>query len=160
MPVKTKELKHPTGFARLLWRMPIGFYKLGLGGLLGERFILLTHTGRKSGIPRQTVLEVVRYDKETGKVIIASGFGASSDWYQNILKNPDVTFQLKNKRCKAIARQLSSDEAGAELLNYSQRHPLAMRELATFMGYSVDGSDADVLALGRMIPIFSLTPVE
>lgn len=52
---------HPprTRMQRALFRAPILLDRLGLGGLLGHRFLLLTHTGRTSGRPRQVVLEVV-----------------------------------------------------------------------------------------------------
>ena len=64
MPEKTSELKLPHGLSRLAFRLPIWLYHSHLGWLLGTRFVLLTHTGRKSGLSRQTVLEVVRYDKD------------------------------------------------------------------------------------------------
>jgi hypothetical protein len=40
---------------------PVSLYRLHLGWLLGHRFLLLTHTGRRSGLRRQTVLEVMEY---------------------------------------------------------------------------------------------------
>ena len=43
----------PPGKAlRLGLRLPIWLYRLHLSWLLGERFLLLTHTGRNSGLPR------------------------------------------------------------------------------------------------------------
>ena len=39
--------------------MPIYLYRLDLGRLLGHRFLLLVHRGRKSGLLRETVLEVI-----------------------------------------------------------------------------------------------------
>src|SRR5215204_4945342 len=39
----------PTGALRLAFRLPIYLYWLGLGQLLGHRFMLLTHRGRRSG---------------------------------------------------------------------------------------------------------------
>jgi deazaflavin-dependent oxidoreductase (nitroreductase family) len=42
-------------------------------------------------MPRQTVLEVVRYDQESGMWIIASGFGNKSDWVLNIQADPSMT---------------------------------------------------------------------
>ncbi|HZD55150.1 MAG TPA: nitroreductase family deazaflavin-dependent oxidoreductase, partial [Anaerolineales bacterium] len=83
MPEKVKELGPPTGLARLALRAPIWIYRLGLGKLLGNRFLELTHIGRKSGLPRHTVLEVVRYDPANGIYYIAVGFGKHSDWYKN-----------------------------------------------------------------------------
>ncbi len=38
-------------------RAPIGPYRIGLGGLLGRRFLLLEHVGRRSGLPRHTVID-------------------------------------------------------------------------------------------------------
>ncbi len=55
----------PSGFLRLAFRLPIYLYRLNLGWLLGHRGLLLIHRGRKSGLLRETVLEVVRYDPAT-----------------------------------------------------------------------------------------------
>jgi monovalent cation:H+ antiporter, CPA1 family len=78
-PAQASWSQPPRGMPRWLARLPLGLYHAGLGGLLGQRFLMLTHTGRKSGQPRQAVLEVVRYDEATGTVIIVSGFGPQSD---------------------------------------------------------------------------------
>ena len=50
----------PSGTLRLVFRLPIYLYRLNLGWLLGHRGLLLTHQGRKSGLLRETVLEVIR----------------------------------------------------------------------------------------------------
>lgn len=160
MPEKTRDITPPKGLSRLAYRFPIWMYRMGLGNLLGNRFLLLTHTGRKSGLPRQTVLEVVRYDQQSGLLIIASGFGRKSDWVLNIQADPNVTVKSRGVQKKALARRLERQEAGDELVDYSQRHPSAMGQLARFMGYRLDGSEEDVRALGELIPMFSLTLLE
>jgi hypothetical protein len=66
----------PTGWVRALLRLPILLYRLHLGWLLGHRFLLLTHVGRKSGLQRRTVLEVVRI----------------------LLANPEISFPCTNIR--------------------------------------------------------------
>lgn len=154
MPEKTSTLKLPHGLSRLAFRLPIWLYHSHLGWLLGTRVVLLTHTGRKSGLPRQTVLEVVRYDPATGGCIVASGWGNKSDWYQNITANPKIVFQIRSKRSEGIAQRLSPEGAAEELLDYGHRHPKALRELARFMGYQLDGTDQDIRTLGSMIPMF------
>ncbi|MCU7730982.1 nitroreductase family deazaflavin-dependent oxidoreductase [Actinoplanes sp. KI2] len=73
----------PTGLGRLLWRLPILLYRCGLGPLLGHRVMLLTHTGRTTGKPRQAVVEVV-FEDQRGYVA-ASGFGPRADWYRNVM---------------------------------------------------------------------------
>ena len=159
MPEKVREVKPPTGLTRLAFRFPIWFYRAGFGRLLGDRFLELTHTGRKSGLARRTVLEVVRHDKKTGVYYIAAGFGEGSDWYQNILANPKVEVRSGGNHIQAVAVPLSEAEAGDDLVNYARRHPVAFKELVRFMGYQVDGSEADIHALGRYLRMFALTPI-
>ena len=55
----------PRGIKRLFFRFPLLLFKAGLGPLFGQRFLKLTHTGRVSGLERETVLEVVKHDTET-----------------------------------------------------------------------------------------------
>lgn len=89
----------PTGWRRYLWRAPIHLYRVGLGPLMGKRFLLLNHIGRKTGLPRQAVVEIARYDPEANVYYVASGFGKKSDWYRNLQAHPDVTIQVGNKKC-------------------------------------------------------------
>ena len=60
----------PHGLLRFGLRLPIWLYRLHLGWLFGNRFLLLTHIGRKSGLPRQTVIEVVKHDKESDRFFV------------------------------------------------------------------------------------------
>jgi deazaflavin-dependent oxidoreductase (nitroreductase family) len=158
MVEKIKNVKPPRGLARLAYRIPILFYRLGLGGLLGTRFLLLTHTGRRSGKERQTVLEVVRYDKETPSFVVAAGFGPKSDWYRNTRMDPRVIVTSGRHRWEMIARFLSSEEAGEEMLDYASRHPRALFELARFMGFHLDGSQEDIRALGEALSMVAFQP--
>ena len=159
MPEKTRDLQPPRGLARWAFRLPIWLYHAHLGWLLGRRFVLLTHSGRKSGLLRQTVLEVVRYDAGTGACIVASGWDRKSDWFRNVTANPNIVFQIRSQRSAGIAERLPPEAGALELLDYAHRHPMALRELAQFMGYQLDGTEADICALGRMIPMFVFKPI-
>jgi deazaflavin-dependent oxidoreductase (nitroreductase family) len=158
MPEKIKEVQPPRGLARLAWRAPIWLYRLGLGGLLGGRFVLLNHVGRKSGQLRQAVVEVVGHDKETGAYIVASGFGEKADWYKNVMAHPDITIQVGRRRMAAHAERLPLPQATEVMLDYNRRHPAMLRTLAGIMGYRSDGSEADVRFLAGVIPILALIP--
>jgi hypothetical protein len=46
------------------------------------------------------------------------------------------------------------------MLAYARRHRRAARVLARHMGYEIDGSDADLAALGRAIPFIRLEPAS
>ena len=43
--------------------------------MVGERFLLLTHTGRNSGVPRQTILEVLQHETASDAYYVLSGWG-------------------------------------------------------------------------------------
>ncbi|MUM17809.1 nitroreductase family deazaflavin-dependent oxidoreductase [Mycobacterium sp. CBMA271] len=148
----------PSGFRRTLWRLPIQLYHAGLGFLVGQRLMLLTHTGRISGQPRQTVLEVV--GREQGDYLAASGFGTAADWFKNIRKAPEAVIQIGNRRLDAHATVLSSDEGAALMERYAMRHPKAARRLCKIMGFEVDGTAADFREVGRMIPFVRFTPAS
>ncbi|MGH3724996.1 MAG: nitroreductase family deazaflavin-dependent oxidoreductase [Mycobacterium sp.] len=147
----------PSGFRRVLWRLPISLYRAGLGFLMGQRLMLLTHTGRKSGQPRQSVLEVV--GREEGGYLAASGFGAAADWFKNIRKTPEAVIQVGNRRIGVNATVLSADEGAALMERYAMRHPKAAQQLCKVMGFEVDGTPGDFREVGRKIPFVKFTPV-
>ena len=82
----TTKANKPGRLARFFFRMPIWLYRLKLGGLLGKRFVMFTHKGRRTGKPHDTIVEVVRYDEQTDSFLIASGWGETSDWVLNVKK--------------------------------------------------------------------------
>ncbi len=151
-------MQRPRGLTRILARLPIWLYRLHLGWILDGRFLLLTHMGRKSGLPRQVVLEVVKHDPATGAVYVASGFGRRSDWFRNILKTPEVTVQMGNRRWEAMAQVLPPEEAEAILAEYAREHPTAARNLARLLGYPTDGSPESFRKLAAEVPIVALRP--
>jgi deazaflavin-dependent oxidoreductase (nitroreductase family) len=149
----------PRGLARLAFRLPIWLYRLGLGWLLGDRLLMLTHIGRKSGRPRQAVIEVVRYDPASDTYIIASGFGAQVDWFRNIQKNPNVLMQSGARRLEAVAEQLALEAAADELHSYAHRHPRAFRTITKrLLGQELDGSAAACQRLAADVPLVALRP--
>ncbi len=140
--VKKGEPKFPpSGWRRYLWRAPIHLYRVGLGPLMGKRFLLLNHIGRKTGLPRQAVVEIARYDPEANVYYVASGFGKKSDWYRNLQAHPHVTIQVGNKKMRAHARLLSPEESAKEAVRYARAHPRAAMELSKLMGLELDNPD-------------------
>ena len=125
----------PTGVLRLAFRLPIYLYDLGLGWLLGHRFLLLTHRGRKTGRVRQTVLEVIRYDPIVRESIVASGWGERADWYRNLRANPALEVQTGREHYAPVQRFLAREEIKQELALYERNHPWAARILAPVLGF-------------------------
>ncbi|MCP4005079.1 MAG: nitroreductase family deazaflavin-dependent oxidoreductase [bacterium] len=153
---KVREVKVPRGLTRRLYRAPIALYRLGLGGLLGKRFILIEHTGRVSGLTRRAVVEVLRYDAVRDEFIIASGFGEGADWYKNLIATPRASIQSGSRRVQVVANPLPVERRERELLDYGQRNPEAAKFVAKLMGYRHDGTDEDLRALGRLLPLLVL----
>lgn len=146
----------PKGLRRTFARLPIHLYRLRLGWLLGERFLLLHHIGRISGKPRQVVLEVVEHTD--GGYVVCSGFGRQADWYRNVLEHPDVTIQVGRNRRAATAHPVPAPEGGETMARYASRHPKAAVRLARLMGFTVDGTADDYRRVGRELPFLRLTP--
>lgn len=149
----------PKGFLRWLLRLPIWLYRLNLGWMLGQRFLLLTHTGRKSGLTHKTVIEVVDYDDESNTYTVASGWGEKADWYRNILNTPDVTIQVGRQQSIARAVPLSVSEGQDILYAYAQKHPGAFRELSyLMMGERLDADRDEIQNMAEKIPLIALQP--
>lgn len=110
---------------RALMRAPIALYRARLGFLLGSRLLMLEHLGRKSGVARHVVLEVIGHP-EPGVYLVASGFGARAQWYRNVLAHPGVRVSVaRHHAAPATARRLPAAEADAAITDYARRHPRA-----------------------------------
>ena len=127
------QLPYPKGILRLVMRLPILLYRLHLGWLLDKRFLLLEHRGRQSGILRKVVIEVVDHDPQKGTYVAAAAWGRRSDWFLNILAQPDVHVTVGTNRFHATVRQLSNEEAARHLRSYSIRHPFAFRQIGSWL---------------------------
>jgi deazaflavin-dependent oxidoreductase (nitroreductase family) len=149
MPPKPLVTKLPEGLLRFILRLPIVFYSLRLGWLLGDRFVLLIHIGRKTGRLRRTVVEVIGYEEETDTYYIVSGWGYQANWYQNLLATPQISIEVGRRRLEVHAKTLPTEESAQILLSYRQRHPIAARELSRLMG--LDLSEASPLELEGII---------
>lgn len=150
----------PRGLLRWLARTPIWLYRARLGWLLDNRFLMLTHTGRKSGLPRHVILEVIRYEKAADTYFIAAGFGEKADWFLNICHNPEVTVNVGRRRFQATAERLPMTEAVNKFKDYARRYPVATKAIAPMFGYPWDGTEAGYEAMARLIPILALRPVR
>lgn len=155
-PTEPTWRERPTGWRRRVMRAPVLAYRWHLGFLLGGRFVLVHHVGRRTGAARTVVVEVVQHDA-TGAVTVASGFGPGSDWYQNLLAHPRTVIEIGAQARHVRARALSPDEAAAVMADYAARHPRAARTLAGYMGFDVD-PDPDFRAVGAALPMIRFEP--
>ena len=151
--------KPPGGLlGRLAW-MPVVFYRLGLGGLLGEGLILLNHIGRKTGAVHQAVVRVVSYDADSDTYFIASAWGFRSHWPRNLLAHPEIAVQVGRRKLIVVAQQLTPEQGAHVLRDYRQHYPEAAKQgQGPFWGINlIEADDAGLQAVVRdKVPVFGL----
>jgi deazaflavin-dependent oxidoreductase (nitroreductase family) len=154
----------PRPLVRRLLRAPGRLYDCNLGWVLGERFLLLTHTGRRTGRPHRTVLEVIGTEPAAGEFFVLVGLGRSANWYRNLQANSTAEVTIARRRFQATHRTLGEDDAIAALAGYERRNrlaaPIVRRVLSRLVGWRYDGSDQARRRLVRELPVVALRPVE
>jgi deazaflavin-dependent oxidoreductase (nitroreductase family) len=151
--------EHVGGFFKWVLKVPVIYYRLGLGWMVGRFILLLTTTGRKTGKKRQTPLEY-EYDAVTCRYRIAAGWGGRTDWYRNLRANPRVTVQVGREKFEAIAEPAPVEEIAGYMMRLSQRHPRMDRIWNRFADCPVDGTWESYLRAARSFPAAWLRPVE
>jgi deazaflavin-dependent oxidoreductase (nitroreductase family) len=142
-------------FMLLLWRLGVGSY--GNPTRFGGAVMVIKHTGRKSGLTRYAP---VNYHETDEDVFCTAGFGKQTDWYQNIMAEPEVELWLPDSRWAGIAEDISDAEDRLKLL----RKVLIASGFAGPL-FGVDPrrmSDADIERLlehYRLVRIRKATPV-
>lgn len=126
----------PRGVLAFGLRAPAVLYRWRLGWVLGSRFLLLRHRGRRSGLMRANVLEVVARDREAAAWYVASGWGERSQWYRNIVAEPRVRVTAGRRTFDAAARVLPKDEGRRVLDDYRRRHRIAITGMQRVFGFA------------------------
>lgn len=125
--------------SRRFARAPISLYRAGLGFVFGSRMLMLEHVGRRTGARRYVVLEVIDHPSPD-VYVVPSGFGERSQWFQNVMANPEVRVSVAGRRSIAgTARRLSTEEADDALQRYIGRHPRAWNSLEEMVQHSLEG---------------------
>jgi deazaflavin-dependent oxidoreductase (nitroreductase family) len=149
----------PTGLLRLGLRLPIWLFRTHLGWLLGDRFLMLTHIGRKSGLPRKVVVEVLRHDRANEIYYVTSGWGSQADWYRNLQKTPDVNITVGGRTLPVHAEFLFLEGGEREMTEYARQHPTAFRELTrVFLGKSISPTPEALHDIATKMPVIAFHP--
>ncbi len=96
---------------RLFMKGHVSLYRL-TGGKVGggEHLLILTTTGRKSGVERDTPLFF--FTDEDRYIIIASNGGAPKHpvWWLNLQSNPQAKIQVDSRVISVTAQQADAEE--------------------------------------------------
>ena len=99
-------------FMILMWRLGMGRMINILPPVIG-RIMVIKHHGRKSGKEYFTPVNYAIVDDE---IYCTAGFGSISDWYKNILVNPNIELWLPGAKPKARAEDISDSPNRLPLL--------------------------------------------
>lgn len=108
-PPATFPFQRPSRLVRSFFKAGARAYRGPLARLMGAyTILLLTTTGRKTGLPRRTALTFKPLD---GRYLVLAGMGTRSDWYQNLLAQPRVEVQIGARRFAAMAEPVLDPES-------------------------------------------------
>ena len=142
---------------RLVFKTPILFYRLGLGGLVGKHILLLFTTGRRTGKTRITPLEY-SYDPRTGAYFLMSGWEGRSDWYRNARSQPQVRLWVGKQRIQGQAKAASAEEVVREMENVMRAYPKAAKTWSGHTGIPYDGTRESLLRMAAAFPSLYIVP--
>ena len=110
--------KKPFSFWKILKYPPQFLYAIGLGPIYGRIVLLLTTTGRISGLPRITPLQ---YEEIDGEIVIGSARGIKADWFKNIQADPRVVVRVRSRKFAGIGEPITDPGRIADFLEYRLR---------------------------------------
>jgi deazaflavin-dependent oxidoreductase (nitroreductase family) len=153
----------PNPALRRALQAPVWLYRWQCGRLLGRRFLLLCHKGRRTGITHRTVLEVMEYREALSEAIVMSAWGRGADWLRNIEATPDAVITIGSREFAAIHRLLDVDEAATVIGAYEQRNwliaPIIRIMLSRFLGWRYRGSASARRKAAAQLPLVAFRPL-
>jgi deazaflavin-dependent oxidoreductase (nitroreductase family) len=137
-------------------RAPLGLWRLGLGPVAGHVWMVVTTTGRSSGLPRHTLVypHVVG-----GRTYLWCPYGGHAQWYRNVVADPVATVQW-HRGTEVVRAVPLTDEAEVEVV------VSALRRFGKswFGGYlasqGLDDTDDDILRHWRRLHLRRLEPTS
>jgi deazaflavin-dependent oxidoreductase (nitroreductase family) len=149
-------MTYPTdGWRKLMFKAPLVLWRLGLGPLVGRIFVLITQTGRKSGLPRRTMTEV---HVVNGRKYAPCAFGERAQWYKNIQADPLVTIQTADGVERVTARRVTDgDELLAVFQAMRAKNPMADKYLDSL---DIRPTAEDIHAKKDRIYILTFDPTD
>lgn len=149
---------------RTAFAAPNALYRHSMGRVLGRRFLQLTHVGRTTGAAHSVVLEVLRYDRDSGEAVVISGLGGGSQWLRNLRANGEARVSFGRTPRRAEVRFLEPDEAVDVMVAYERRYgllrPALRRVLTLLVGFDYRGTEDDRRRLVEELPLVAFRPAR
>lgn len=110
-----------------------------------RRALVLTATGRRSGVPRTVIVQFFPDGADLVVVAANSGLPTHPGWYFNLKAHPEARVEVEGRTLRVHAEELSPEEAAAFW-------PRVLETAPDYARYRQRTS--------RVIPLLRLTPVE
>jgi deazaflavin-dependent oxidoreductase (nitroreductase family) len=131
-------------------------YGAGLAPFLGRLILLLTTTGRKSGLTRVTPLQ---YEEIDGAYYVGSARGTKADWFRNILADPCVEVRIKFHRFEGLAEPITDPFRIADFLELRlKRHPRMVGAILRSEGLPASPTRAELEAYAAHLAMVIIHP--
>ena len=147
-------IEPPKGLFRFIVRYPVLYYRLGLHWLVSRQVLLLTTTGRRTGLQRLVPLD---YEEEDGTFYIVPNQGTHATWYRNLVSHPEVTIQVGRRRMEAIATPVTDLKLKAHVLRRFAGARWAFR-VKKYYGIPPGATDEQLLELAAHRAVVAVRP--
>lgn len=139
-------------------KLILALYEAGLAPVLGRLILLLTTTGRISGLPRQTPLQ---YERVGGEFWVGSARGLQADWVKNLLANRAALVRVKNQVFPVSARVVSDSEQVADFIAYRlQKRPRLIGMILRMDGMAAHPDRQQLLRYAGGLALVRLAPLS
>jgi len=133
-----------------------GNYHRGVGP--AKVVLLLTTTGRKTGLSRITPLQ---YEEQDGVYYMGSARGVQADWFRNIQACSKVKLQIEDKRFSGRAEAITDPVRIADFFELRlKRHPFMIGGLLRLEGLPWNYSRADLERFAEKKALVAIYPLE
>lgn len=124
--------------AKLAFKAQIFLLRNNMMGSAADMIMIITVRGRKTGKEYSTPIGYVR----DGDLVYALNSGGVSNWYKNVLKNPEVILEIKGRRFRAVAEAVNDPLERRHIFDlYRQQRGSAFNR---FFGVPADAPQAEL----------------
>jgi deazaflavin-dependent oxidoreductase (nitroreductase family) len=154
-----------SAIATFFHRAPLQLHRLGIRGyerfLLGIDWLVLTTRGRRSGEPREIMVDVIGHDAQRDTWYVQPADGRRANWFQNLLAHTIATVEVRGRRFEARATDVTGPEGAEIVLRFIRAHPLYARLIVWMLRYvdSIDHPDETLRAKLIDVPVMALRPI-
>jgi len=151
-------LNKPRGRLKRALSLPVVMDRHGLGWMLGSRFIIIEHEGRRSGRIYRTPVEVVAHHIEPLSWTVVAAWGDPPQWFANLQHRDARAVVVAGRRYDAPVQQIvDADEANDLLVAYAFGHPLVARLLFRVLSWPAPRQPGAFRQIAESVPLIRFT---